>query len=75
MSECQYRKELNAKLKKKQIELNQLYEDRKKLATCKETFWNVQHAINSLQVDIETIKSRISNYGKDVCLPSIEIIK
>jgi hypothetical protein len=75
MSECQYRKELNANLKKKQIELNKLYEDRKNLATCKETFWHVQHAINSLQVDIETIKSRLKNYGKDVCLPNIEIIK
>lgn len=72
MAECSYRKELNTKLRKKQEELNKLYEERKNLETCKETFWNVQHAINSLQVDIETIKSRLANYGKDVYLPNIE---
>jgi len=72
MAECSYRKELNSKLKMKQEELNKLYEERKSLETCKETFWNVQHAINSLQVDIETIKSRLANYGKDVYLPNIE---
>ena len=74
MAECSYRKELNTKLKKKQEELNKLYEERKSLETCKETFWNVQHAINSLQVDIETIKSRLANYGKDVYLPNIEVL-
>ena len=74
MAECSYRKALNINLKKKQEELNKLYEDRKSLETCEETFWHVQHAINSLQIDIQTIKSRIENYGKDVNLPNIEVI-
>lgn len=72
MTNKPYLTELREKLQNKQNELNKLYEDRKALATCKESFWNLQHAINSLQVDIHTIKSRIENYGKDAFLSDIE---
>lgn len=74
MAECSYRKELNAQLKKKQKQLNELYQERERLSTCKETFGHVQNGINSLSVDIQAIKSRIENYGKDVNLPNIEVI-
>lgn len=69
MSSSNYIQELKNKLEAKKKQLEELYKKRELYAHNKENFWNVQSGINSTATDIEIIKSRIANYGKDVYLP------
>ena len=64
-----YKNQLEIQLKHKEQELKKLYKMRSE-TNLKENFWNLQSGINSLEVDVATIKSRIENlYKKDVVLP------
>lgn len=61
--------DLKSQKKKLQKELEELYKKRDSHSHHKENWYNTQQAINIKSVSIQTIQSRIDNYGKKVNLP------
>jgi hypothetical protein len=64
MLEINYRKELELRLKNKKRQLSLLLEERQEAISTGRDWWEVQSLINSVSVDIDTIKGRIDNIGK-----------
>ncbi|GEM_PF-3184116 len=64
-----YIRDLKSQKKAKEKQLQELYKKRDSHSHNKENWYNTQQAINIKSVDIQTLQSRIDNYGRKVNLP------
>lgn len=68
-----YKVQLKKNLTRKEALLKEAFEKRKELCAKRENFDTLQAEINSLTVDIDTIKGRIENIGKAKYIPDLII--
>ena len=64
MSKSKYISDLRKQYEKKQAQIVKLEEETKMPQPINDEYFEKYRKLNSLRVDLKTIKSRINNYGK-----------